>query len=71
MPEDQRFDVVIYEIKTRKVESIAGRDMKESGSFHTVDKRLATVSERLNEHYDCMAVPAGKYNKGDILPANP
>ena len=71
MATEQLQDVVIYEIATRKVESIAGRDMQPTGSFHTVDKRLATVSERLNEHYDCMAVPAGKYNKGDVLPDQP
>jgi putative intracellular protease/amidase len=71
MATEKRFDVVIFEIETRKVESIAGRDMREEGGFHTVDKRLATVSERLNEHYDVMAVPAGKYNKGDVLPEEP
>lgn len=62
------FDVVIYEIATRKIDTIAGTNLPESGSFHTVDKRMETVWPRLNEHYSVRAVEAGKYAKGDVLP---
>jgi len=71
MTTDKRFDVVIYEIATRKVESIAGRDMKTKGSFHTVAKRLATVGERLNRRYEVLAVDVDKYKVGDVLPEIP
>lgn len=62
------FDVVIYEIQTREVDAIAGTNLPESGSFHTVDKRIDTVMPRLNELYSVCAVDAGKYKKGDVLP---
>lgn len=62
------FDVVIYELATRKIDTIAGTNLPESGSFHTVDKRMETVWLRLNDAYSVRAVEAGKYKKGDILP---
>jgi len=71
MPTEKRFDVLTYEIATRKVATVAGRDMKTSGSFHTVAKRLATVSERINARYDVIAVDTGKYQVGDVLPKKP
>lgn len=61
------FDVVIYDIDTRAVDTIAGKNLPKSGSFHTVDKRIDTVWPRLNEAYSVCAVPAGKYEKGDRL----
>lgn len=63
------YDVVIYELATRKVDTIAGVALPESGSFHTVDKRLDTVMSRLNEYYSCRAVETGKYRVGDVLPS--
>lgn len=70
MPDETKrlYDVVIYEIATRKVDTIAGKDLPESGSFHTVGKRLETVLPRLNEYYSCRSVEAGKYQVGDVLP---
>ena len=62
------FDVVIYEIATRKIDTIAGTNLPESGSYHTVDKRIETVWPRLNDAYSVRAVEAGKYVKGDVLP---
>ena len=61
------YDVVIYEIATRKIDTIAGKDLPKSGSFHTVNKRLETVAPRLNEDYAVRAVAPGKYAKGDVL----
>ena len=65
---ERLYDVVIYEIATRKIDTIAGSRLPESGSFHTVGKRLATVAPRLNGSYSCCAVEAGKYSVGDVLP---
>ena len=65
---EKRWDVLIIEDATRKVQSVAGTDLKESGSFHTVGKRLDTVAERLNDAYSAVAVPAGKFQKFDVLP---
>lgn len=68
----ERFDVVIYELESGRVDTIAGQDMPlDSGSFHTADKRLMTVLPRLNEHYSARIVPAGKYGKGDVLKEQP
>jgi len=66
-PDRAKWDVVIYEIGTGKVNTIAGTDLPETGSFHTVAKRLDTVRERLNEAYYAIRVPPGKYKKGDII----
>lgn len=62
------YDVVIYERATKKIDTIAGKDLPEEGSFHTVGKRMETVLERINEAYGVRAVEAGKYAKGDVLP---
>jgi hypothetical protein len=68
----KRYDVVIYEVETRVIDTIAGTDLLSEDDpghgFHTVEKRLETVLGRLNEHYDAIQVPAGKYKKGDVLP---
>ncbi len=61
------FDVVIYKIETRVIDTIAGTDLPDAGSFHTVGKRIETVAPRLNDNYNVCAVPAGKYKKGDVL----
>ena len=60
--------MVIYEIATRKTNAIVGRNLKESGDYHSVESRLEVVLPRLNEHYDAIEVEAGKYDKGDVLP---
>ena len=65
-----RWDVFIYEYETRKIETVAGENMPESGSFHTVGKRLDLVCGRLNDAFGVIAVPAGVFKKGDILPPN-
>jgi hypothetical protein len=65
---EELWDVFIYEIETRKIVSVPGVNMRESGGFHTVNKRLDTVAPRLNDRYDLMAVPAGKFKRGDVLP---
>ena len=65
---EKRWDVFIYEYATRKIESVAGENLPETGSFHTVGKRVDTVCGRLNDAFGVIAVPAGKFNKGDVLP---
>ncbi len=64
---EKRWDVVIYEIGTRKIESIAGKDMKRDTGFTNAEKRMETVLLRINTSYSCRIVPAGKYQKGDEL----
>ncbi len=61
------WDVVIYEIATGKIDTIAGKDMVKTGSFHTVEKRINTLLPRLNEQYSVKALPAGKYKVGDVI----
>lgn len=58
----------MYEIATRKVVSLAGTNLTDKG-FHTIDRRIEAVLAHINlEAYDVLAVPAGKYKVGDILP---
>lgn len=67
MKTETLFDVVIYEIDSRRVDTIAGKNLRESGSFHTADKRLDTVLPRLNDQYSAAIVPAGKYSVGSVI----
>ena len=67
--DEKRYDVLIYQLDTRAVDSVAGSNMKlNSGSFYTAEKRAATVSPRLNDHYNVIIVEAGKFRAGDVLP---
>lgn len=67
-PTEERFDVVIYEYETRKIDTIAGTDLKLEGRHNSVESRLSVVLPRLNERYGATEVEAGKYKKGDKLP---
>lgn len=60
-------DVVIFEIATKKIDTIAGVELEWTGPRNSVEVRLATVLSRLNERYDACSVPTGKYKKGDVL----
>ena len=69
---EQLYDVVIYEIATRKIDAIIGKDMKRwdgTGSGrNTAELRQQTGEERINERYAVEIVDAGKFHKGDLLP---
>lgn len=69
---EQLYDVVIYAIATRKVESIIGENMRSfdgvGSGRNTAELRVQTGQERINENYGCEMVPAGRYKKGDVLP---
>jgi len=72
MIETERYDVVIYEKVTRKIDAIIGRDMRswdgETGTGrNTAEMRMQTGLERVNELFGVSMVPAGKYQKGDVL----
>ena len=62
-----RRDVVIFNIETKQIDTIAGTDLTLDGPRNSVSTRLATVLPRLNDHYDACSVPAGKYKNGDKL----
>jgi hypothetical protein len=72
---EERADVVIFEKATRKVDAVIGKDMKRWPGYgsgrNTAELRLQTGQEKVNDRYDVMIVPAGKYNKGDVLPDEP
>ena len=61
------FDVVIYEIATRKIDAIIGKDMRmwdgEGSGRNTADLRKQTGQERVNDRFDVAIVPAGKYKQ--------
>ena len=70
--DERRYDVVIFEKSTRKIDSVIGVNMRlwdGIGSGHnTAELRVQTGKERINDRYNCEMVVAGKYEKGDILP---
>ena len=61
------FDVVIYEIATRKIDAIIGTDMKlwdgTGTGRNTADLRKQTGQERVNDRFGVAIVPAGKYKQ--------
>jgi hypothetical protein len=59
---------VIFEIKTGKIDAIAGVALKPTGRFNSVESRLDVVLPRLNDDYSATDVPSGRFAKGDILP---
>lgn len=65
---EKRYDVVVFEIDTRKVTNILGKNLGEAG-YHNVDNRLGTVCSRLSDDFDAEAVPTGTVKVGDILPS--
>ena len=69
---EQLYDVVIYEKATRKIDAVIGKDMKRwdghGSERNTAELRVQTGQERINDHYDCEMVVAGKYQRGDVLP---
>lgn len=70
MASEQRYDVVVFEVDTGKIDQIAGTDMPlTSGSFHTAIKRRNAVLERINDLYDVAIVRAGSHVKGGNLKA--
>lgn len=64
---DQLYDVVIYEIATRKIDTIAGKDLRLASGHYNAERRLDTVLPRLNDRYNAEIVEAGKYRKGDVF----
>lgn len=64
------FDVVIYNIETRLVESVVGKGMELEDGHYNARRRLLTVLPRLNDHYSAAIVQSGKYEKGAKLPKN-
>lgn len=68
MANSQLYDVVVYNIKTRKINTIAGKDMRYNTGFYNAEKRIETVREQLNDRYSAAIVKAGLYQKGDKLP---
>jgi hypothetical protein len=71
MNTNERYDVVIYEKTTRKIDAVIGQNMRSwdgNGSGrNTAELRVQTGQERINDRYQCEMVAAGKYHKGDVL----
>jgi len=65
---EQRYDVVIFNVETRVINTIAGTNLKAEGNHNSAASRLAVVLPRLNENYDAIEVETGVYKKGDVLP---
>lgn len=63
------FDVVIYNLHTSEIDAVVGERLRLDTGFHNAEKRLETALSRINDRYNAVIVPAGKYRKGDKLEA--
>lgn len=67
----ESFDVVIYEIETRRVVAVIGEAMRRhdgTGSErNTAEYRQQTGRLRVNDRFDVAIVPAGRYAEGGTL----
>lgn len=61
---------MVFEINTRKVTNIVGKDMEKNKGHYNAERRLNTILERMNENYDAAIVPAGSLKLGDTIPDN-
>jgi hypothetical protein len=70
-PSEATFDVVIYELASRKIDAIIGKDMSlwdgTGTGRNTADLRKQTGEERINDRFAVAIVPTGKYQKGDVI----
>ena len=64
---EELFDVVIYEMKSKRIDSIVGEKLFREKGFYNAEKRQLTALGRINDAYDAVIVPTGKYKKGDTL----
>lgn len=63
------FDVVIYDMESRKIESIIGKGMKRFGDHNSAERRLDTAYQRINvDRYGAEIVETGTLKVGDVLP---
>lgn len=69
---EELFDVVIFEIATRKIDTVIGHSMRKwdgkGTGRNTAELRQQTGRERVNERYDVEIVESEKYKAGDVLP---
>jgi hypothetical protein len=66
---EQRFDVVVYAIETKIVDSIVGKSLEyhREGYGESATKRVATMLGRMNDAYNAAIVKTGTYSAGDEL----
>jgi len=63
------FDVVIFDMESRKVVSMIGSNLRRDGGTHNAERRLETALGRINlDGYSAEIVPAGVYQVGSVLP---
>ena len=63
------FDVVIFDMETRKVESVVGKALRKNTGHYNAERRLESAFNRINlDRYRADIVPAGKYEVGSVLP---
>ena len=66
------FDVVIFDMESRKVESVVGKALRRNAGTYNAEQRLETALNRINlDRYSAEIVPAGKYDIGSTLPESP
>ena len=72
MNTEERFDVVIYEKATRKIEVVVGTSLRKwdgtGTGRHTAESFERIARGRINEEFSVKIVTAGKHKEGDILP---
>ena len=72
MSDPDLFDVVIFEKSSRKIYAVIGKGLRRyigvGGGLNTADLRVQSGLAKINERFDCVMVPAGKFGSGDTMP---
>ena len=64
---EPKFDVIVYQIESRKVSSIFGEKLPLKGDFHSAESGQRFLLKCISRYYTAMIVPTGKYREGDII----
>jgi uncharacterized protein YijF (DUF1287 family) len=66
----QLYDVVVYDVSTRLIETFVGRDLPMQTGLLSAVRRRDTWQRRVNDKFAVAVVVADKYKSGEILKAS-
>lgn len=65
---EPRYDVVVFDIATREVSAIVGRNLHRDKGHSNAERRLETAHARINDAYDAAIVPMDSLEVGMVVP---
>ena len=63
--QNELFDVIVIHIEDGNVDSIVGARLTLNSGHMNANSRLQLIKGRLNDQFDAVIVPHGKYKKND------